>query len=88
MLRLDLFRSAAGTFDVEGFDQEAYQKYILASQRQPYRIAQPLYYGCRQTSENLAMESPALPVLAVSEQLIPTKAVDTSNPYAGRILSA
>ena len=88
ILRLDLFRSVAGTFDVEGFDQEAYQKYILASQRQPYRIVQPLCYGCRQTSENLAMESPALPVLAVSEQLIPTKAVDTSNPYAGRILSA
>jgi len=88
MLRLDLFRSVAGTFDVEGFDQEAYQKYILASEWQPYRIAQPLYYGCRQTSENLAIESPALPILAVSEKLIPTKAVDISRPYPGRILSA
>lgn len=66
MLRFDLFRSVAQSFDFGGNDNDAYQRYIFASQRQPYRIAQPLYYGCRQPSENLTIESPALRVLSVS----------------------
>ncbi len=31
MLRLNLFRSVARTFDVEGIDHDAYQRYIFAS---------------------------------------------------------
>ena len=88
MLRLNLFRSVARTFDVEGIDHDVYQGYIFASQRKPYSIAQPLYYGCRKPSGNLTMVSPALPILPVSEKLIPIKAVNIYAPYEGRKLSA